>query len=525
MKLLEYLADRVAPAQGSARVGDSLTRRAVLSPAALAAAFWGTEAMAGAPTGGERSIGGTVPWLVHRITMGLTQTDLDHANLIGYSAYLEEQLNYTALDDTALNNRLTQYTTLTMEPYQLYPPPPTQPLPVGQVIGELTEATILRSVLSTRQLYQRMVEFWTDHFNIDITNGFDQWLKTIDDRDVIRPHALGYFRNLLVASAHSPAMLFYLDNTTSVAGNPNENYARELMELHTLSVDGGYTQTDVQEVARCLTGWGMYSPNVGAPNALKFQFLNARHDNNPKTIFAGTPQQINIGAGGGQSDGDIVLDALARHPSTVNFIAKKLCKWFWGENPPQSLIDAVATAYDRNNANIALVGDIQGMIRSIFNSAETASAPLKYKRPYHMFMSALRATASTITSTSNLRSAHLAAAGHVPFMWSPPDGYPDTLDHWVGLILPRWSFGASLVETTFANDFIQGITFDVNAFFSGTTTAEQMADRINTKLFGGEMATAERDRIRDYLLPDAPTVNRKREAVGLAIGAPGYQWY
>src|SRR5204863_7103044 len=125
----------------------------------------------------------------------------------------------------------------------------------SEAISELIDATIIRSVFSARGLFQRMVEFWTDHFNININNGDDKWLKTIDDRDVIRANALGTFPALLSASAHSPAMLYYLDNYLSVNGNINENYARELMELHTLSVNGGYTQTDVVEVARCFTGW------------------------------------------------------------------------------------------------------------------------------------------------------------------------------------------------------------------------------------------------------------------------------
>jgi uncharacterized protein (DUF1800 family) len=514
--LLEKHAGRPAPADGLP------TRRQMLSVGAVLAAMWRSSPARGGPP--PCPGGGTIPWLVNRVTLGITEGELALANSLGYSGYLEYQLDYTAIDDSALDSRLASYTTLTMEPYQIVPPPPAQPLPAGQVVGELVEATILRSALSRRQLYQRMVEFWTDHFNIDINNGLDRYIKTVDDRTVIRPHALGYFRNMLVASAHSPAMLYYLDNIVSVAGNPNENYARELMELHTLGVTGGYTQTDVQELARCLTGWGMFPANAAVPNGLTFRYSNAQHDNGAKTLFAGTPEQLNIAPGGGQSDGDIVLDALARHPSTPAFIARKLCRWLWGENPPQALVDAVALAYDRNNPDITQVGNIREMIRAVFCSAEAATAPPRYKRPYHLFVSALRACNVNITTTSTLRSVHLASAGHQPYAWPPPDGYPDSLEHWVGLILPRWSFGGQLVMTSPPNN-IPGLSIDINALLPGANTAAAVMDRIDDLLFGGAMPVNDKNLIQGFLLPDPPTDARKRDALGLAIASPGYQWY
>jgi uncharacterized protein (DUF1800 family) len=443
--------------------------------------------------------------------MGLSESELTLANSLGYEGYLEYQLNHAAIDDSTLDALLASYNTLTMQPYELLV------APQGQILSQLTEATILRSVLSQRQLYQRMVEFWTDHFNIDINNGLDRQLKTVDDRDVIRPNALGTFPALLSASAHSTAMLFYLDNVLSTAGNPNENYARELLELHSMGVSGGYTQQDVVEVARCLTGWTMYAADVNPQeNRLTFRYSAGSHDNGTKTLSAIFNNQV-IPAGGGMNDGLTILNILSAHSSTAQFISSKMCKWFWGESPPQSLVDAVAATFTNTG------GDIKDMIRTIFCSSEAASAPPKYKRPYHLFMSALRATNATITATTSLRQVHLTGAGHSPFFWQPPDGYPDTLDYWVGLILPRWNF-AALLPGTLPNN-IQGLSVDINAFFPGDNTAAAVMNRIDQKLFGGAMPAGEKAVIQAYMPPNAPTTQQKRDALGLSIASPGFQWY
>lgn len=486
------------PERTSARLP---SRRKLLFGGSLLAGFWGSaQARAGGPGGG------TVEWLIHRLTFGMTPAELSLANSFPaatrYDDYVEHQLDYAAIDDAALNARLATLNTLTMTAYE------TSLVPDGQVISQLTEATILRSVLSQRQLFERMVEFWTDHFNIDITAIDPPGMKTVDDRDVIRAHALGTFPALLSASAHSPAMLVYLDNATSVVGNPNENYARELLELHSLGVDGGYTQQDVVEVARCFTGWGVYR---GTDVTQRFTFLYrpAQHDNGPKTVLG-----VNIPAGGGINDGLTVLNILATHPSTAQFIARKLCERFWGEDPPPSLVSNVAATYT------GTAGDIREMLRTLFHDPAVADAPPKYKRPYHQMMSALRATAATINTVNGIRF-NLTAAGQLPFYWGPPDGYPDKLDHWVGLILPRWNFGASL-----PTGGVGGTSFNTTAFYGGApNTAQGSVDRIDSTLFAGQMNAAEKARIRDYLLPDPPTTGRKQEAVGLAIGSPGFQWH
>ncbi|MBU6412833.1 MAG: DUF1800 family protein [Planctomycetes bacterium] len=440
--------------------------------------------------------------LIRRTTFGITQADQARAVQLGYAAYLEEQLNYLSIDDSAMDSRLASYTTLNMTVQQLLA------LAANQVTNELIEALILRATFSKRQLFERMVEFWTDHFSIDINVQLCRYLKTVDERTVIRPNALGSFPAMLHASAQSSAMLLYLDNNTNIAASPNENYARELMELHTLSVTGPYTQNDVREVARCFTGWTFGAPGSGA-NAGVFFFNSGTHDNGQKTVLGNT-----IPAGGGMQDGITVLNILAAHPATANFIATKMCRKFLGENVSQSVINSVAAVYTSTN------GDIKSMVREVLkpNNLATDYGP-RHKRPFHHFVSAIRGTGSTVTATSVMRT-QLNAAGNLPYNWGPPDGYPDTLAYWNGLILPRWNWGASM-----ATNAITGISFPVETFFAGMTTSAQMLDKINAAMFGGEMPAAERTRLQQYLNTNVGNATTRRETVGLAIGAPSFQWY
>ncbi|HLP85206.1 MAG TPA: DUF1800 family protein, partial [Phycisphaerales bacterium] len=222
--------------QQAARTGDvrGKSRRGLLAlatGAAAVAAAMKTVSAQPVRVKGDVDPSSLLEKLVDRITFGVTPEELTLARQLGYQGYLEYHLNHLAIDDSAMDTRLAALTTLTMT----YPQLLTQTF--GFVRNELTEATLVRAVFSKRQLFERMVELWTDHFNIEIATV--QYYKTADDRDVIRPNALGTFPNLLNASARSPAMLYYLNNDVSTAANPNENYARELMELHTLGVDGG----------------------------------------------------------------------------------------------------------------------------------------------------------------------------------------------------------------------------------------------------------------------------------------------
>jgi len=432
------------------------------------------------------------------VTFGPNQYELNLAQTLGYDAYLDYHINYDQIDDSAIAPRIAPLTTLNRIYADIYT------LSGTQVINELIEATLIRATYSKRQLFERMMEFWSDHFNIYVEKENCAWLKIADDRDALRPNAMGFFSDLLASSATSPAMLVYLDNHTSYAGNPNENYARELMELHTMGTDGGYTQTDVQEVARCFTGWTFHGNSAGYPLAGVFRFNGSQHDNGEKRVFG----QF-IAAGGGLQDGLTVLQILTDHPSTAKFICTKLCKRFLSYDPPRSVINAAVAKFTSTGGNIAQT------MRTILAAPHVSDAPVKFKRPFHAFVSAMRSVDAEMIASGSVRN-QLKNAGHLVFYWFSPDGFPDKLDFWSGLLLPRWNFGANLMLGA-----LTGVSANTAAFFAGLTTANQ----INTAIFGGEMTTADRNRIRDYLLPDAPTPARQQEALGLAIGSPGFQWY
>lgn len=456
--------------------------------------------------------------LVNRITFGGSESELALAESMGYEGYLEYQLNHTAIDDSIADARVAPLSTVFMSANDLFQDDDNRPT-TSQIRNELTEHLTIRAVYGTRQLHERMVEMWTDHFNIAITDDDPQYLKTVDDRDVIRSNALGNFGTLLTASAHSPAMLVYLNNNLSTALSPNENYAREIMELHSLGVDGGYTQQDVVQVARCFSGWTRYgSASNNAPNCGKFLYSSGRHATGAKTVFAGTPQQLNIpnrSASLGKADGDDVLNALKFHPSTARFIATKICRHFVAEDPSSKLVDKVAAAYTSSG------GDIKSMLRVALAPNVIAAAPPKFKRPFHLIVSALRALSANITSTTGLRSQY-SLAGHAPYTWLTPDGYPDKLAHWSGLLLPRWNFGASLMNGTTGS--VTGTSVDTAAFFSGATTPAQAVERISQRLFAGRMNASDRSAVAAYI-GTSTSSTRWREAIGLSIASPGFQWY
>ncbi|MFN0132886.1 MAG: DUF1800 domain-containing protein [Phycisphaerales bacterium] len=450
--------------------------------------------------------------LVHRMTMGLTQEELGLATTLGEEAYVKYHLNHTAINDATLDAILAgpNYNTLTMTPDQI------ALQSTNTVINQVTRATILRAVMSKRQLYERVVEMWSDHFNVHIvSDALVSLLKTIDDRDVIRANALGNFGTLLRASAHSPAMLIYLNNDTNRVGNVNENYARELMELHSMGVDGGYTQQDVVEVARCFTGWTYYSGSSGT-NSYRFRYVPGSHDTGQKVVLGNViPARA---AALGQQDGEDVLNILIAHPSTAKFIAKKMLQRFWGENPSTQQIDAVAAVYTASG------GDIKLMLKATLAQVIAGPAPGKLKRPFHLLVSGLRALGAVVTppagnSSWNMQTA-LLSAGHQVFGWSPPNGYPDTAEYWSGLLLPRWNFGASMMNNEYT-----GVTVDLVAVTGGATQAAPIADRLNLLLTANRMTATEKSSLTSYMLPNNPSTTRIREAIGLATATPTFQWY
>lgn len=403
--------------------------------------------------------------------------------------------------------------------------------------AELHASRILRAVYSERQLQEVMVDFWTNHFNVFAGKGADRWLLPAYDRDTIRPHTMGKFYDLLLATAESPAMLFYLDNFQSVSPNSrpgplgqgpeaqrrpldrlraggannrqpqsmaidprmtnnpqeqrpqlqrpqgiNENYARELMELHTVGVNGGYTQKDVQEVARCFTGWTIFAPRGGAAaaqamtngngrriemlreNAGKFYFAQNRHDDGEKIVLG-----HKIPAGGGIKDGLRVLDILAHHPATAKFIATKLARRFVMDNPSPALVDRVAAAFTKSD------GDIRETLKAIFSSAEFNSPEAyraKIKRPFELAISAVRTLGADTNGGPGFHQ-WIARMGQPLYGFQTPNGYSDVAEDWVntGALLERLNFGLSL-----ASNRIPGTRVNLQRF-AGGTGAEVTADR------------------------------------------------
>ncbi|MGH7133322.1 MAG: DUF1800 domain-containing protein [Phycisphaerales bacterium] len=490
--------------------------------------------------------------LVSRITFGINEAELTLATTLGFQGYLDYQLAYEAIDDSAVESRISGGATVngTAVPalgtinrtgQQLYDTAITPNS--NTIVTELIEATIVRAVYSQRQLYQRMVEFWTDHFNIDITLDSEIYLKSLDDRLVIRQHAMTSFPQLLNASAHSPAMMYYLNNDLNKysATNPasiNENYAREIIELHTFGANYFYAfpaadqSTAIRAVARCFTGWDWYRGNYAADPSLRatFRYVQGNHDPNAKSCGP-VLENITIPArtqANGLQDGMDILSHLGNHPATALYIATKLCRKFLGESCPQSTIDAVRDTY-LNPANAQGIGDIKAMLRTILTPANLYESPLRYKRPFHLFVSAMRAVPTFIVTTGSLRT-QLAKAGHLPFNWGPPDGYPDTTEYWIGLLLPRWNFGAQVpIASSPTSTGIGGIRMvitDTGGLLATLTTRDTVINRLNQAMFGGEMNAVDKERVRIYM-PASGTISNtsKQESTGLAIDSPGFQWY
>ncbi|MDB4883418.1 MAG: hypothetical protein JWL95_2184 [Gemmatimonadetes bacterium] len=436
--------------------------------------------------------------LVRRITLGATADDVLDVKRRGYQGYLLRQLQYTRIDDSAVELAVgVKYPLLAQTGDQL------ALANSGTLQAQLQQATIYRAALSQRQLYERMVEFWSDHFNIAISNV--GYLKVLDDRNVIRPNALGKFRDLLRASAHSPAMMDYLDQNQSRVGAPNQNYAREIMELHTLGVDGGYSQNDVAELSRVLTGWTIRGKG-------EFYFDPNIHDWKSKsvlgvTIPAGSPALGQEGI----KEGEMMLDVLVNHPSTAKFIATKMLKWLLDAEPSAAQISIVSGVYRSTG------GDIARMVRAILNDAWLGSAPAKLKRPFHYLVSGVRALNPTLNATDSL-NGQLNAMGQSLFLWDTPDGYPDKVEFWAGNLLPRWNYANALSVMKTAS-----VTVDSAPFSTGGVDGAMSA--INQRIFAGEMSPSTATYLRSYLSAAAFTDARLRETIALALSSSDFQWY
>ncbi|XLZ69931.1 DUF1800 domain-containing protein [Massilia sp. SR12] len=390
-----------------------LAATALLSPLIAPLTAWA------APLAGDQA----ALHVLNRLAYGPRPGDLEQLRQTGVQAYIEEQLNPPPLP-LALAQRLQQLETLQWSAGDALAKfqeargmeQGARREVVAQMAAEAAQARLLRAIESPRQLEEVMVDFWYNHFNVFAGKGQDRALVASYERDAIRPYVFGSFRQMLGATARHPAMLFYLDNWLSKAGGLNENYARELMELHTLGVDGGYTQKDVTELARMLTGW-TYAPRRDA----QFVFDPRRHDNGAKT-WLGKPVSAR-----GVAEGEYALDVLAAHPATARHISRKLAQYFVADAPPAALVERMAQAWNTSN------GDIRTVLRTLFASQEFMDqqyAGGKFKTPYHYVVSASRAAALPLAEAKPLVGI-LGRLGMPLYGCQTPDGYKNTESAWL----------------------------------------------------------------------------------------------
>ncbi len=502
--------------------------------------------------------------VLNRITFGLRPQDFARIKEMTLDRFIEEQLHPEVIDDSELEKSLAVLPTQRMasaELYQFYPPvqvadqrasdknaPPIFGRP-QQIVGELVQQKLVRAVSSNRQLQEVLTDFWFNHFNVFAQKEADQWFVTSYERDVIRPRVLGKFRDLLLATAQSPAMMFYLDNWLSSspdskqprppgptrlqnaqppksapganatpppeavmrngsvdpdtamiakkdgaqnsqppAPNPirrkpgiNENYARELMELHTLGVNGGYTQKDVQEVARCFTGWTIDRPYQGGG----FVFRPWMHDDGAKTVLG-----VTIPAGGGITDGLRVIDILVRQPSTARFISKKLCQRFVSDDPPAPLIERVAQVFLKTD------GDLREVVRAILTSAEfnsTAAFRSKVKSPLELAASAIRAVDGDTNGAPPLHE-WIRRMGEPLYQFAFPTGYGEDSAKWVntGVFFNRINYAMAL-----ANNQIQGTSYEPGRLVATELAAnrERVTDLLTAVIIHTELSVESRNAV------------------------------
>ncbi|MEN3337321.1 MAG: hypothetical protein V7647_997 [Acidobacteriota bacterium] len=490
----------------------------------------------------------TIVHVLNRIGFGPAPGEVDWIRRVGLARYLDQQLEPERIVDSGVASRLSTLRTLQQSSRALaqgyfvpamierrraksvdVPAPgaamDARPAPERatmmqerEVLAELAEQKILRAAYSERQLQEVMVDFWFNHFNVFAGKGATRIYLTEYERDAIRPNALGRFRTLLGAIAESPAMLFYLDNWESAApegsrpddrrrirprrARPadaaqrvrglNENYARELMELHTVGVDGGYTQHDVQEVARAFSGWTIAAPRQGGA----FRFEPRMHDDGEKVVLG-----HRIRAGGGRSDGEQVLDILAAHPATARFVATKLVRRFVSDAPPAPLVERASAVYRETG------GNIRDVVRAILTSPEFFAPDAyraKVKTPFEFVVSAVRATASDAQNALPLVRA-TRELGMPLYYCQPPTGYADRADAWVntGALLNRMNFAVALT------------TGDVRGVASSTGGAAPGVDAITRDVLADDVSAVTRSTVARATGP--------AQGIALLLGSPEFQ--
>ena len=440
---------------------------------------------------------------LRRMTFGPTLEMIERVKGIGLAAFIEEQLNPESIPDPGMDSLLQPFSTLNMTVAERL-----QLAENNQSARELIEATILRQWHSQRQVFEMMVDFWGNHFCIYIGKFLCKVLKTDDDLKAIRPNALGKFRDLLYASAKSPAMLIYLDQAESLGESPNENYARELMELHTVGVESGYSHHDVAELARVLTGWTVSGPGNQRIGPGIYYFNPEIHDYGDKHVMGMMISPT------GESEGEMILDMLASHNSTAHFISNKLARRFVSDSPDLALVDVLAQVFIQSD------GDTRQILRALLNSEPfKTSAGQKFKKPLDFFISTLRLTDTTISGNSRKLQEHLRLLGQIPFSWQPPDGYPDVAEYWATTsgLLDRWNFGFLLVSNA-----VKGAAVDLNALTKDAASAEDIVDVLSLRFLGERLPDDARSILVDFA-SSADSSNVIPSVAGLILGSPHFQ--
>ena len=502
---------------------------------------------------------------LNRLAYGPRPGEVDSVARYGVMRWIERQLDPDRIDDKALEQREHAFKILDYDRGDLAQRyrdaqreqqrmkrelaadtvrPDNLPRPMREfreLGGELQQLAIVRATLSERQLREVMVDFWTNHFNVFVGKGADRFLLPSYIEQTIRPRVLGRFEDLLIATAESPAMLFYLDNAQSVApgSSPprpfrpfspffgrrrfgmnempedrrrrqqtgiNENYARELLELHTLGVDGGYTQQDVIEVARIFTGWSIEPPDRGAG----FVFRDWAHDRGTKHVFGLTFDDD------GKDEGVRLLKFLAMQHATMHHVSAKLCARFVADEPPDGCVDAAVAAWQNTR------GDIRAVLRAILTSPDFWAPQVvrsKVKTPFEFVVSAVRAVSADPDTTPRLAQV-VARLGEPLYQQPAPTGYAETEAHWVnsGALLARMNAAVAL-----AGGHLPGIDANLDAVIPATTDHSQLVAMVDERILGGTMSAHTRSVILEQLTDVADPVQARALAVGLAIGGPDFQ--
>jgi uncharacterized protein (DUF1800 family) len=512
---------------------------------------------------------------LNRLGFGPRPGQVEQIEKTGLESWIQAQLHPENISDPVVDARLAQFPALGLSAAGLldqYPPQDIAAKRLGmkvdeyqkhlqdlakqpggknslpfkeqnEIVNELMEAKMIRAVYSERQLTEQLSDFWFNHFNIFVYKDTDRWYLIPYERDAIRPHVLGKFRDLLEATAKSPAMLFYLDNSSSadphafdrlkqhpVRARPgeklpplgpkrglNENYGRELMELHTLGVEGGYKQEDVIEVARAFTGWTIESPRENPA----FYFDERIHDPDPKRVLG---KKIK---GGGLKDGEQVLDLLVKDQHTARHISLQLAEHFVSDDPPLALVARMAKTFEKSK------GDIRAVMTTMIYSPEfwsRAAFRAKVKTPFELVASTTRALGADVDQPLQL-AQWVARIGEPLYQCLPPNGYSDKAVTWVstGALLNRVNFAVALTSNK-----VRGAQVDINSLVGTDVRANPRLalDRLESEFLAGQIsdstrATLEKEmvepRILGAKLDDPVTQVNVGLITGLVLGSPEFQ--